>query len=459
MNTLPSLAGFPTTALLDGIPTPALALVELALLLAIGRLIGGVLGLRHWGLPEALLAGFLGLAVVRITSPALVPLPVITLWAQLPTALLTMVFATLLLARPLPAAAGLWRPVSAQMLLALTLAFGQYLVGGLTILLLQPRLEGIHPLMACLIEAAYEGGHGSAAAMGPGYAALGYPGGASLGLALATVGLLASTVLGGALVLLARSRGWLLRSSCSTETGRIAVAPSPPVPSTDTGPAEWARNLALSGLAVAVGLTLLATLRWLAARLNGGGGSVFDALPVFPLALAGSLLVRLVLDRSGRGHWASRTLQNRLGTVSADLLITAATASLDLALLRQDWLPLSLLAVVGLGWNLLVLLLWAPRVLPPGWFERGITEFGQATGVVASGLLLLRMADPLDRSDTLTPFSVKQLMLQPLLAGGLLTVLAPQAVSRWGLEIWTVACLMMVLLWGGVGLALARRRA
>jgi hypothetical protein len=32
-------------------------------------------------------------------------------------------------------------------------------------------------------------------------------------------------------------------------------------------------------------------------------------------------------------------------------------------------------------------------------------------------------------------------------------------VSRWGLEIWTVACLMMVLLWGGFGLALARRRA
>jgi ESS family glutamate:Na+ symporter len=54
-----------------------------------------------------------------------------------------------------------------------------------------------------------------------------------------------------------------------------------------------------------------------------------------------------------------------------------------------------------------------------------VIEFGQATGVAASGLLLLRMADPDDRSEALQAFSFKQLLLQPLLAGGVITVVAP----------------------------------
>jgi ESS family glutamate:Na+ symporter len=184
---------------------------------------------------------------------------------------------------------------------------------------------------------------------------------------------------------------------------------------------------------------------------------VIDALPVFPLALAGSLLVRLVLEKTGKGSWTSAPIQTTVSTLAADLLIAAATACLDLSLLRQDGLPLSVLAVVGLVWNLGVLLLLAPRILPSPWFERGIIEFGQGTGVAASGLLLLRMADPNDESDALPAFSIKQLILQPLIAGGVITVAAPLAVMQFGLATWTGLCLALVLLWIGLGIWLARR--
>ena len=76
-------------------------------------------------------------------------------------------------------------------------------VGGLAVLLVLQPLLGVSPVMACLIEVAYEGGHGSAAAMGPSYAALGFPGGQALGLAMATVGLLSSTLVGGLVVVVA----------------------------------------------------------------------------------------------------------------------------------------------------------------------------------------------------------------------------------------------------------------
>jgi ESS family glutamate:Na+ symporter len=76
--------------------------------------------------------------------------------------------------------------------------------------------------------------------------------------------------------------------------------------------------------------------------------------------------------------------------------------------------------------------------------------------VAASGLLLLNMADPNDAGDALTPFSIKQLLLQPLLAGGVITVVAPLAVVGWGLGAWTALSLVVVLVAGGTGLLLSR---
>ena len=462
-------------SLLQGWHWPLLALVVLIALLLLGRLIGTRLGMKRWGLPEALLAGGLGLLVAPAGLLPLVPQPVIDLWNQLPLPLLTLVFASLLLGKPLPQLGGLWRPLSGQVLLALTLAFGQFLVGGLAVLLVLQPLLGTSPVMALLIEVAYEGGHGSAAAMGPTYERLGLEGGQALGLAMATVGLLASTVVGGLVVVLARARSWLSFGAGIPlqQAMEIVVEQTPPLeaipadqpleegtlelPARWRQGADWAVNMALAGIAVVIGCGLLAALRWGADRSGGMFAMVIDALPVFPLALLGSLLVRLALEKSGQERWVSTPIQSQTGTLAADLLITAATACLDLRLLAADWLPLTVLALAGLLWNLAVVLLLAPRILPADWFERAILEFGQATGVAASGLLLLRMADPDDRSEAVTAFSIKQLLLQPLLAGGVITVVAPLVVVGWGLPAWTALCLVLVLLWIALGLLLARQ--
>jgi ESS family glutamate:Na+ symporter len=328
--------------------------------------------------------------------------------------------------------------------------------------------------------------------MGPSYARLGLASGEALGLAMATVGLLSATLVGALVVLLGRSRRWLLASSLPIAQSAPAAAHAaatgiPPngspnavsnssrgaygnaapnaaksaPPSTSPGqgqlgPAVWLVNLALAGAAVLLGTLMLRGLQELAGRWGGGFALVIDGLPVFPLALLGSLLVRLLLERGGKGHWAAARVQGRLGTLAADLLITAATACLDLSLLAEQWLALTVLAVAGLVWNVAVVLLLGPRLLPPNWFERGLVEFGQATGVAASGLLLRTMVDPQDQGDALTPFSIKQLLLQPFIAGGIVTVAAPLAIDGWGLPAWTLFCLALVILWVSLGLWLGR---
>jgi ESS family glutamate:Na+ symporter len=443
----------------------AAAFAVLGLLVAIGRAIGPALGLQRLGLPAAVLAGLLGLLLGPYGPWPVMPAPIEALWARLPTVLLTLVFGTLLLGRPLPAIGQLWRPAAAQTLLGLTLGFGQYLVGALAVLLVLGPWLGVNPLMACLIEVGFEGGHGSAAVLGPIYADLGFSEGADLGLAMATVGLLSSTLLGGALVVLAQRRGWLMVHlpvvAEAVAEAPLAHQPSCPLPEPQdgqppAGPGTWLVNLGLVGVAVAVGVGLLAALEWAAEPLQGTWRTVIDALPVYPLALAGSLLVRLALERSGRTALVQASQQERIGGIATDLLIAAAMAGLDLPQLARSWLPLSVLTVAGLGWNLLVVLVLARRILPIDWFERAVIEFGQATGVAASGLLLLGMADPDNRSGALPAFSVKQLLLQPVLAGGVVTVAAPLAVQTWGLPVWGGVCLGFTVLWITLALLLAR---
>jgi len=447
----------------------AAALALLVTLLALGTVLGRALGVHQWGIPEALLAGSVGLLVAPGGGLLpLIPETIIHIWDQLPLILLTLVFGTLLVGKPLPRINGLLRPLGAQVLLALTLAFGQYLFAAVVVLLVLGPLLHVSPVMACLIEVAYEGGHGSAAAMGPTYERLGVEGGQALGLAMATVGLLASTLVGGLVVVIARARSWLMpgpielarATGAAQATPLVSATPLQPEPRDQSGDGlqRWLVNLALTGAGVAIGCVLMALLQHLAQRIGGGFAVVIEALPVFPLALIGSLLVRLLLESCGQGDLACPKVQSRIGTVSADLLIVAATACLDLSLLAHDWLPLSVLAITGLLWNLAVVLLLARRSLPEPWFERGILEFGQATGVAASGLLLLNMADPDDRSDALTPFSIKQLLLQPLLAGGVITVMAPLAIASWGLQSWTALCLGLTVLWISLALLLARQQ-
>ncbi|MFO0136884.1 MAG: sodium/glutamate symporter [Cyanobacteriota bacterium] len=481
---MPLLERTETGPLLAALAQPLLPLALLAALLVVGRWIGQGIQMKRLGLPESLLAGGLGLLLAPGGPLPVLPPTAVSFWAELPLALLTLVFGSLLVAKPLPKPGPLWRPLRAQILLALVLAFGQFLVGAMVVgLVLQPWL-GVSPVMACLIEVAFEGGHGSAAAMGPTYERLGLVGGQDLGLAMATVGLLTASLVGGLLVVWGRWRGWLatpyLGEAQLAETTPVLAAqekpgespgkgpppadaaPSSPLPglAAKAGPwaavARWLVNLGLAGVAVALGWGAQLLLGLAANRLGGGVAVLVSVLPVFPLALLASLLVRWVLERWNLTDWASAPVQQRIGTLAADLLIVAATASLNLGLLTRSWEPLLVLSLAGLAWNLGVVVLLGQRLMPAPWFERSLVEFGQATGVVASGLLLLQMAEAEGRAEVLTPFSIKQLLLQPLLAGGLITVAAPLAVPSWGLPAGGSLCLAVVLGAGGLGLWLAR---
>ena len=407
--------------------------------------------LQRLGLPEALIAGLLGLAIGPFSPLKLFPERVYTVWAQTPGVLITVVFASLFLGQRLPSPRQLWQRAASQTAFGLVLGFGQYLVGGLTVLLVLGPLLGVNPLLACLIEVGFEGGHGTAAGMGPSFAELGLASGEALGLAMATVGVLAAVLIGSTLVAIGRRRQWLVSSATAAvdpDPGEGPAArpllPAGPSPTIDA----LTLNLALIGAAVGLGVLLKEALvaSW----------PLLKAVPLFPLAMIGGLVVQLLLQRAAQPQLASAPLQHSLGSLAMDVLITAAMASLNLPLLEEAWLPFLVLALVGLAWNLAVFWWLAPRLFADAWFERGLADFGQGTGVTATGLLLLRMADPYGRSGVLEAFSFKQLVFEPFLGGGLITAFAPIALVSLGLPAWTALAAALTMAALGLGLLVQR---
>ena len=238
----------------NAIPTLFLSLGLLGIigiLLTLGRRLDSAMKLERFGIPIALLVGAIGFLIGPYGPFSLLPERVLSTWMQLPTPLLTLVFATLMIGRPIPRVSGLWKPVASQALLGLLLGFGQYVVGGIIVLsFLLPSL-GVDPLMGCIIEVGFEGGHGAAAIMGDSFSKLGFPEGLDLGFAMATVGLLSSTFVGSGLVVLGRFFGWLVPSDQEIHNDLTYV-------DMEFKPFEQLRlllyNFALAGIAVLVGV-------------------------------------------------------------------------------------------------------------------------------------------------------------------------------------------------------------
>ena len=412
-------------------------LLIISSLLVFGRKLNFAIKLERIGLPIAVICGILGIIIGPYGLLNVVSKETTDIWEASLTPFLSLVFATLMLGRPIPTLNGLIKPILNQFLLALSLGFGQFFVGGLVVKYFLSNSMQVNPLMSCLIEVGFEGGHGAASIIGNSFIKMGFPEGLDLGLAMATMGLLSSSLIGSIFIFAGNIFNLTNQNNISEKIYsneitykfkfisdlRILII-----------------NLGLAGIAIVIGVLLNQILRYLSFFFGPFSKEIIYSLPIFPLILIGSLLVRYFLEKTEKTEFISQILQREMGILSTDLLIFAAMASLNLSTVLGNWFPILLLTIVGLIWNILCIGFYSYFVFDEYWFEKSLAEFGNSTGVVASGLLLLRLADPNNISKTLPIFTSKQLFAQLLLSGGFFTVLSPILLSRIGLDYWMEIC-------------------
>jgi len=431
------------------------SLLAAGLLLVVAKLVrAAVPALRALFLPASVIAGTLALllgpqVLGRLPLPApvadgLLPAAVLDAWSELPGLLISVVFAALFLGKAIPGLREIWRVAGPQVALGQAIAWGQYVVGLLLAVLVLTPVFGLDPIAGALIEIGFEGGHGTAAGLADTFAAFGFPEGGDLALGLATVGLVAGVLLGTVLVNWGVRTGRITLNEAGDPVEGARAATSDDLDDIDhrerVDRAETATTDPLSihvgyvAVAIALGWLLQRALAALETATWGGEGGVelLVHLPLFPLAMLGGVAVQVVLDRSGRGELVDRRLMNRIGGFSLDLIIVAALGTLSLDALGGHLAPFLLLALAGIVWNLAAYLVLAPRIVPEHAYERGLGDFGQSMGMTVTGLLLMRIADPRNRSGGLEAFGYKQLLFEPVVGGGLFTAASIPLIAQFG---------------------------
>ena len=429
-------------------------------------------------LPESIIAGAialllgsgaLGAIVVSLgASPdsylagGLFPEEMREVWSQSPGVFINIVFAALFLGEHIPNPKDIWRKTAPQVAFGQTLAWGQYVLGIIITLVILIPLFGVNPIAAALIEIGFEGGHGTAGGMADTLTGLGFPEGGDLALGLATVGIISGILFGTALAHWGRQKGYIQSEPVAVEGDAQFQETAPTEPSSTL--AKRARlmrnflidplslNFGFTGLAIAIGwlilelFTLIESLTW-----GRGGLELIGAVPLFPMALIGGIIIQVVMSRLDLDVLIIRRLQERIAGVALDLLVVTALASINLAVLGANIGVFLILSVVGIAWNVLAFVYLAPRILPLYWFERGIGDMGQSMGVTATGILLIRMVDPENRTGAFESFAYKQLLFEPIVGGGLFTAAAPALIDRFGsvsILLLTAALLAFWLVFG-----------
>ena len=213
-------------------------------------------------------------------------------------------------------------------------------------------------------------------------------------------------------------------------------------------------HLGYVAVAIAIGWLLLEGLVVLEEATWGGddGLELLVHLPLFPMAMIGGVLLQLVLDRTGRGELVDRHLVNRISGAALDLIIVAALGTLSLESLGGNLGAFAVLAVAGIVWNVGAFLVLAPRIVPTYPYERGLGDFGQSMGMTVTGLLLMRIADPPNRSGGLEAFGYKQLMFEPVVGGGLFTAASVPLIAQLGAVPVLVGTAALLVFWVVLGL-------
>ncbi|MGG6296133.1 sodium/glutamate symporter [Leptolyngbya sp. AN02str] len=461
------------------------AYVLLALLLLLGRAIKHrVRWFQRLYLPASIIAGALALllgpqvlgAIATSVAGSESPLanglftePIRTVWSQSPGVFINIVFAALFLGETIPRPRDIWEKAAPQVIFGQTLAWGQYVVGGLVTLLILGPLFGINPIAACLIEIGFEGGHGTAGGMVDTLNELGFAEGADLALGLATVGIVSGIICGTALA------DWGRRKGHVEELARNVVEPEEipdlnvlaETPDIRRQRARLMSNLlvdplsinfAIVGMAIALGWLILEGLQLLEALTWGPSFEVMTYVPLFPMALIGGIITQSVLNRLGLGSLVIRPMMQNIAGVALDVVVIAALASISLQVIGNNLGSFLILSIVGILWNVLMFLWFAPRIFSQYWFEKGIGDMGQSMGVTATGILLLRMVDPSGRSGAFESFAYKQLFFEPIVGGGLFTAAAPALVVRFGLIPVLLLTTGLLIFWLVAGFLLIRQR-
>lgn len=441
------------------------AIVVLAMVWIVARFIKRRTPLLHrYFIPSSIVGGLL-LLLIGHQVGGIIPNDITGFLSQLPALLINVVFAGLFLGKTIPKPRQIWQQAGPMIAFGSTMAWGMYVIGILLVVFVLSPLFGAPPIFASLLEVSFSGGHGTAAGLAPMFAELGWADATDMALGLATFSIVAAVVTGLVIMNIYNRRSGRIFDQATMRVQqrrmiRNGYSLTNVTRALETNPRENMFVLLLIAVSIGLGWLMWHGLAWLENQLLGTTTDirVFMHLPLFPLAMFGGLLVQGALRVTNRDDRVSAKAVHTFGSIALDLLIITAIGTMALNVIAHNIASFAVLAIAGVTWIVGAFFVLAPRIFKKHWFEYGMTDLGQAMGMTATGLLLNRLVDPLNRTGAREAFAYKQLAYEPFMGGGIVTAMAAIVIVEFGLMTAFIIALSVFVFWLVVGLLLGARR-
>ncbi|HPX92640.1 MAG: sodium:glutamate symporter [Fastidiosipila sp.] len=378
---------------------------------------------RRWLLPASVIGGIAGLLLGPPIWGARAPLPFpdewMALWEALPVVLIVPVFSAAPLGSSMdPAKKRRRLRDMAPIVLLMTGIFAlggsiQYILGyGVNLAITAVRPEtGLYRTFGYELPQGFAGGHGTATAVGSILKDFGLPWwqtSQGVALTMATIGLIGGMLLG---------IYFINRASRKGETqllGNASVIPKETLQgyTTDIGKQRSLGRETTAGSSIetiTVHLTLMLIASGLAYLLSGRMRvwlpSVF--LPVWFYALLIMYAINFVLLKLKLNWLIDTKVKARITGTLSDFAITAAIMTLPFRAVSAYIVPIIIMSVIGFAGTYLVTFpLYRKTFRGDFPFERAIMSWGVNTGVMITGMTLLKITDPEYESPVLNDFSM-----------------------------------------------------
>ena len=440
----------------------------LSLLLIVGKLLRVAIPVfQKLYLPSSVIGGLVGLVIFSCFGDH-IPSELIGGIKKLPGFLINVVFAALFLGAAIPRVKEVFKIAFPQICLGQILAWGQYVIGlTLAYFIFAPCFKLPHAF-GNLLEIGFQGGHGTVGGMTEVFTTFKWEDGVALGFTVATCGMIVGIVAGMALVNWAHKKGYVKSVKTFDERQKFeqqGIYPSENRPSAGLQTVfcdsidSLAFHIALIGLSILLGFTILKLLQYgEVSLLPNAKTRIFSGFPLFPLCMIGGVLLQCLLSKVKLDSLVNKEQMQRLSGASLDFLVVSAVATIQLKVVMDNLLPLLILVVSGTVFCIATVIFVAPRLLKNAWFEKAIADFGQATGVTATGLMLLRTVDPENKTEAAATFGYKQLIHEPIMGGGLWTALALTLVFTIGLIPVLLISIVMLIIWCIIAAVIMKRK-
>lgn len=321
-----------------------------------------------------------------------------------PTVLIILLFASMLLGHQENTGGSLgkrllgYRDTIWVMFMWSFLQFGLAML--VSVLLANTLLPDMNPAFGLLMPGGFYGGYGYGAAIGGTLESYGLENGVGIGCTFATIGMVVGIGLGMLNINIANRKGWLKFTKKlgdipkSERTGLL-----PKELRTSLGTATVNAN-SIDPLCFHVSLIfLVGGFAWMTEyyvnQLTG------ISVPALSIAIVYGAALQALLNKSKVGHYVDKGTTTRIGSTITDYLVFFGFCTIKKAVVADYWLPILIFSLLGIIVNTFMLFYISPRGFHNNWFERAIIFFGEFSGVMATGVTLLRVVDTENESGAL----------------------------------------------------------